>query len=139
MINGIILVVIGVLAAAALVTKKVENSKELIEKLVPYQGIIGLVAFCWGVWGVISSILSLAWLAIAPLGWITYMAIAVVELLVGFLLGFGLISKYLLSKNEEAMKKGEEIREKLSPYQVTLGLICMGVGVWSIIGDIIFW
>jgi hypothetical protein len=41
---------------------------------------------------------------------------------VGLLLGFGLISQYALSKNEEAMKRGEQIRGKLAPFQAMLGV-----------------
>jgi len=33
-----------------------------------------------------------------------------------------MISQYALSKNEDAMKRGEQIRGKLAPFQAILGV-----------------
>jgi len=133
MLYGLFLIIIGALAAISLVTKVVKDSEKVLNMIVPFQGIIGVCAFIWGIWGVIYTILNLGWLGTWPIWWITQLATSLVELVIGFILGYGLISKYALSKNEEAKKKGEEILSKLAGYQTMLGIIAMAIGAWYII------
>jgi len=99
----------GVLAASNLIIAKKPDAKELIDKLVPYQGWIGIVMFLWGIWDTIH-VLTSGWfsiISIIPLTAIVILVAVLVEVVLGFLLGFGLISKYALSKNEQAMAKGK--------------------------------
>lgn len=56
MLYGILLIILGLLAAPALFLKNKPNAKELLDKLVPYQGWIGLVFCVWGVFGIIGII-----------------------------------------------------------------------------------
>jgi hypothetical protein len=65
---------LGVLAIPSLIIAKKPNAKELIDKIAPYQGWIGAVSCFWGVWGIISSILHLGWLAHWPIFWATFLA-----------------------------------------------------------------
>lgn len=60
------------------------------------------------------------------------------EAVLGFILGYGMISKYLLGRNEEAKKKGEELLAKLAPIQGKLGLAGVAVGAWVIVANIVF-
>lgn len=136
-IEGILMIIIGELAAMSLITAVSKDSKKILDVIVPFQGYLGIVVLCWGIWGIISALLGLSWIAQWPIWWITLLAISIVEVVIGFILGFSLISKYALSKNEEAKKKAEELLAKLSPYKITLGLIGIGVGVWSIIYKLI--
>lgn len=133
MLDGILMIVGGAVAAMSLIAKKSADAEKMLQKIVPFQGYLGIVLFAWGVWGLIGSVLRLGILGTWPLWWITLLLVAVVETVLGFMLGFGLISKYALSKNEEAQKKGEEILAKLAVYQTNLGIIGMAVGLWTII------
>ncbi len=126
MIGIIIAILGGLIASASVIIAKKPNAKELIDKLTPYQGWIGVILAFWGVWGAISSILNIGSLSLA---WIIGLAVAVVEFVVGFLLGYGLISKYLLEKNEIAKEKGQALRLKLAKYQIPAGLILLSLGV----------
>ncbi|HCL56345.1 MAG TPA: hypothetical protein DHW82_04975 [Spirochaetia bacterium] len=139
MLDGLLMIVIGALAAMSLITKKIKDSEKVLNVLIPFQGYIGFGAFVWGVWGIIRAVLWTSLIATWPIWWITFLAMAVVETVLGFMLGFGLISKWVLSKNEEAKKKGEEILKKLSTYQVLFGLIGIGVGIWLIVYTIVFY
>ncbi len=136
-ISALVVIVAGILAAAPLIVAKKPNAKELIDKMVPYQGWIGIVLFFWGVWDTISVISGMALLSIAPVLWIIALLISLTELFVGFLLGYALISHYVLSKNEAAKKKGEEIRMKLMPYQTKLGVLAIVFGLLGFILPII--
>lgn len=136
MIGAIITILGGILAAASFFIARKPNAKELIDKITPYQGWIGVILFIWGVWQTISVILNLGWISTALLFWIIWAVVAFSNLFVGFLLGFGLISKYALSKNEEAMAKGQKIRLKLMKFQIPIGFVSIAVGLlylfWSL-------
>jgi hypothetical protein len=136
--TGIVLLVLGVLAAAAGIVAKRPDAKQYIEKLVPYHGWIGFVVCIWGVWIIISSILNLGMLGRVPLWWLTYAATGVLQFTLGLLLGYALLTKYLLSRNAEAMKRGEEVRGKLVPYQVKLGYASIAVGLWAVVGNFVW-
>ena len=50
-------------------------------------------------------------------------------LCVGFLLGYRLISKYVLSKSPEALEKGQKLQAKLVVYQGPLGLTAIALAI----------
>jgi len=133
MFAGLITIAGGILAASSLIIARKPNAKDLIDKLTPYQGWIGMVMFFWGVWETLGAVRGIALLKVAPLLWTFALASAVADLVVGFLLGFGLITKYALGKNAAAMAKGQQIRAKLAPLQGTFGLLAIVMGVLYIV------
>lgn len=139
MIYGITLIILGLLAAPSLLLSRKPNAKELLDKITPYQGWIGLVFCFWGIWGVIQALLNVAWFGTIPIWWITWLASTAITAVLGFILGYGMINKLLLSKNEEAKKKGEQILAKLAPIQGKLGLAGIIIGIWVIIAYIMFY
>jgi len=130
MFTAIIAIVGGIIAASSLIVSKKPNAQELIDKLTPYQGWIGVALTFWGVWGAIQLLLNMGAMG---LGWIIALAVCVVEFIVGFVLGYGLISKYLLEKNETAKEKGQALRVKLTKFQIPAGVILIILGVLSIV------
>src|SRR5256885_5325947 len=100
MLAGLITIAGGILAASALIIARKPNAKQLVDKLTPYQGWIGLVMFGWGVKELVLGLLpNLGFFKVAPVFMTFYVASTAADLVVGFLLGFGLITKYALSKN----------------------------------------
>ena len=138
MIYGIFLIILGLLAVPSLLLSKKPNAKELFDKIAPYQGWIGCVFAIWGLWGIIDSILSIGWLTSMPIWWITYLLVAVVEFGLGFILGYALIQKYALSKNEKGAEAGEKLLAKLLPLQGTLGIVAIALGIWAIVANFLF-
>jgi len=130
MLSAIIAIIGGIIAASSLIVAKKPNAQELIDKLTPYQGWIGVVLAFWGIFGFISLILNIGSMGFA---WMIGLGVSVVEFVVGFLLGYGLISKYLLEKNEEAKAKGQELRMKLTKYQVPAGIILIVLGILTLV------
>jgi hypothetical protein len=136
MLSGIITILGGIIAASAFILKRKPNAKELIDKITPYQGWIGICMFGWGVWELIGSLTHMSLMKASMLLWLFWFLSAVADFGVGFLLGFGLISKYALSKNEVAMQKGQQLRMKLVGVQVPLGFLAIAIGaiytVWVV-------
>jgi hypothetical protein len=133
MFAGLIAICGGILAASSLIIAKKPNAKDLIDKLTPYQGWIGIVMFFWGVWETIDVLTHINLIAHMPLRWTFWAGQAVADLFVGFLLGFGLITKYALAKNPAAERRGQQIRQKLAGYQGKLGLFAIAMGVLYIV------
>ena len=142
-IAAIAMIVCGVMAVPSLIVSKRPDAQKLLDKIVPYQGWVGMVVCAWGLWTIIYCLIHLGSVMTAVrygLGagyliyWITWLISGFVQAGLGFLLGFGLISKYALSKSPEAAKKGELLRVKLSKYQVPLGLAGIVLGLWLIVG-----
>ncbi|WP_445722065.1 hypothetical protein [Flavobacterium sp.] len=138
MIYGITLIILGLLAAPSLLLSKKPDAKELLDKITPYQGWIGLLFCFWGVWGVIQAVLNIGILSTFPIWWVTWLASSATEAVLGFILGYGMINKVLLSKNEEAKAKGQQILAKLAPIQGKLGLAGIAIGIWVIIASLFF-
>ena len=133
MIYGIILIILGVLAAPSILLSRRPDAQEMLDKITPYQGWIGLVYFFWGIWVTIRTILAMGLLKYAPIWWVTKLASGVMETILGFLLGYILINQYVLSNNEEAAAKGKEMIQKLRPMQTKLGFIGIVLGIWVIV------
>ena len=141
LINGITLIILSLIAVPSLILAKKPNAQELLDKVAPFQGWIG-VAFCvWGIWGLIQMIMLLGWLGAGFYGiinWATWFLYAVVATTLGFILGYSLIVKYVLGKNEKAKEKGAQVLAKLVPLQGKLGILGLIVGAWCIICSFIF-
>lgn len=129
MLGGLITIVGGIIAASGFIISRKPNAKELIDKVVPYTGWIGMVMFGWGVWETLGVVRSIGMLGEFPLRWIFWLCVGLADLGVGFLLGFSLISQYALSKNAAALAKGEQLRGKLMKIQAPLGLFAIVMGV----------
>ncbi|CDF79330.1 conserved hypothetical membrane protein [Formosa agariphila KMM 3901] len=138
MIFGITLIVLSIIAVPSLLLSKKPNAKELLEKIEPYQGWIGLIFCFYGIWGIVFSILNLGWISTFPIWWGTLLAGNIIQAVLGFMLGFSLINKYVLSKNDTVKDNAIILREKLAPKQGKLGLIGIVVGIWMIVANILF-
>ena len=133
MIYGISLILLSILAVPSLILSKKPNAKELLDKIEPYQGWIGLVFCFWGIWGIITAFLNMGWMTTNFIWWISLLGGSLVEAVLGFMLGFGTINKLVLSKNEAAKEKAAQLREKLAPKLGKLGILGLIIGVWMII------
>ena len=141
-VNGLVLVILGALCIPSLVAQKSPNAKELLDKVVPFQGIVGFVAFIWGIWVIIQCIIGLRWIGLYfPRGvirWLTYLVNGALLLCGGAILGWGLIQKNLLAKAPDNVKaKAEESFAKLVAFQPKIGITAIIFGLWVIISAII--
>lgn len=132
LLSALVLVVIGVLSAAPLIIAKRPDAKEAIAKLAAYQGWIGVGAALWGAWGVLQSLSNIDQIGLA---WIIGLAVAVVTLLNGFLLGFALGVVFV--GDENAKEKAFEFYDRLLPFQTRLGLAAIALGLLGAAGAIL--
>ncbi len=130
---AISLIVLGLLAIPSLVLAKKPDAKPILDKIEPYQGWFGLIAAVWGLFNLIRLLMYIQGLTVVPLLWLSMLAACLLMVLLGFLLGYSVLNKILLSKNEEAKEKGEQVLAKIKPFQEKLGLAGIAFGVYLII------
>lgn len=138
MIYGITLILLSIIAVPSLIISKKPNAKELLGKVAPYQGYIGLIFCIFGIWGLITSFINIGWLTTAPIWWVTLLIGSFVEAALGFMLGFGMIDKLILAKNPMAIEKASSLREKMAPQLGRLGVLGLVIGVWMIVASFLF-
>ena len=119
-ITAIISILGGAIAASSYIVSKKADAKELLDKLVPYQGWIGVVLLFWSIKNALGLFRYFS---------INGTIITVVQFIVGFLLAYSLLSQYLFSKSDEAKEKGQQLRLKLAQYQVPAGIALIVLGV----------
>lgn len=134
--TAIWLVVLGVLGAANLIIARKPEAKDLIDKISPYQGWIGAISALWGIWICLWMVLGIAALVTSPIWWISMMAAGAVQLVLGFILGIGVLKTFI--KDPTAQAKMDTTLAKVAPYSGTLGLVAIGLGIWSLIANILF-
>jgi len=131
----VMLLLLGVLGAASLIVAKKPDAKEALAKIQPFQGWIGVVGFIWGVWDLIQVITHLGILTKLPILLITVIAVAVVEIVLGLLLGVGVMKTFV--KNEAAQRQLDERAARLAPKQGTFGIISIALGVWFLLVNVL--
>ena len=136
LLNIIALAAGGILAASALIVAKKPNAKELIDKLMPYQAIIGVALLGLGVvnllWWVTHGLFSL--LAVGRLSAITMFVMTADSILLGFLFGMPQIAKWMPGDGATE-QKGMELSKKLAPFQGVLGI----VGLVAALLALLYW
>jgi hypothetical protein len=138
LITGLVLVALGVLAAASSIVARRPDAQTYIDKLVPYQGWLGFIACLWGVWIIISAIINLNWFSYVPVWWLTYLATGALIAALGLLLGYALLTKFILSHNAEAVRRGEQLRLSIVPYQIMLGYAAIILGLWTVVATFLY-
>lgn len=132
-INVLLLIVGGILAISALIVAKKPDAKELIDKLVPYQAIIGVALLAVGLLDLLGSLGKILHLLNgAPVHAIVWLAVIVTSILLGFLFGMPQIAKWLPGQ-AAAEQKGMELSNKLAPFQVIIGLVGLGAALLLIL------
>ena len=68
-ITTLVLLAGGLIGASNIIIAKRPNAKDVIDKLVPFQGIIGVVLLLWGLKGVFDILRTLNFIHFAPFWW----------------------------------------------------------------------
>ncbi|HEX2686855.1 MAG TPA: hypothetical protein VHN14_09560 [Kofleriaceae bacterium] len=128
-INALLLIVGGVLAISGLVVAKAPNAKELIDKLMPYQALIGVAMLALGVLNLLRTLGSLfSLIQVTPLQGIAWLGVIAGSILLGFLFGMSQLVQWI-PVSGATEQKGREFLAKLAPYQVILGISGIGAAL----------
>ncbi|HKY94062.1 MAG TPA: hypothetical protein VJL84_02100 [Kiloniellales bacterium] len=129
-ITIIFMILTGVLAAAGMIAARQPNAGAAINKLVPFQGIIGILALVWGVWSLIEFFTSglLQAFSVVPVLILLSLAAAILMILLGFLFGWTLIARVTGGGGGAT-----SAQQKLAGIQGPLGILTIIVAVLLLI------
>lgn len=132
----IVAIIIGLFVVGPSLLKGNEDAQKALDQARTYQGIIGVIV---GIFAVIAFIIIYLghghfWGTLYNLG---LLGSTLTLIVLGFLLGYQLISDQVLSKNEAAKARAETFRAKWDPRQSMLGWIAFGLGVVALISKAI--
>lgn len=123
------LTVAGILAISSLILAKKPEAKQLIDKLVPYQGFVGVGLLAWGVINLIRFLSHFSLMMYWKTFGIIVLAAILSEVLLGFLFGMPLIAKWIPGESP-AEVKALEMQKKVGGFSVLIGI----VGLCSVLG-----
>jgi glucan phosphoethanolaminetransferase (alkaline phosphatase superfamily) len=129
LLQGLWLLLLGVLGASSLVARREEGRKALAV-LEPYQGWIGVASVVWGAWRLVALVLAMRY---RP--WLVSLVVAGLFICLGLLLGVGIIQSFL--KDPKGRENFEKLVQKLTPYRQTLGVVAMVLGGFGILSAIL--
>lgn len=124
LINALVLIAGGILAVSGLIVAKKPDAKQLIDKLVPYQAIIGVVLLVFGVINLLRALGNhlISMVGHFPLLGLTILGMTVTSILLGFMFGMPQIAKWIPGEGA-AEQKGLLLSQRLAPFQVMIGII----------------
>lgn len=127
------LIIIGLVAAADYVEKKIPQSKTILDFLKPHDGWIGLVTLVLGLFWLIKLVFNLGtmlkWVPVQTFIWIASYLLLII-------LGLILCQKLILTltgNNPKVMNFTNKIVAKFSPLKQTLGLAAIGTGLLNLL------
>ena len=125
LVNIILGILGGILAAAALIVSKKPNAKQLIDKLTPYQALIGVGLLAISLINFLRMLGSISFmLRYATLFGAAFLAMVGTGFVLGALFGMPQIVKWIPGESS-AEQKALDISKKVAPYQVLLGIILL--------------
>ena len=120
-INALLLILGCLLAISALIIAKKPDAKAALDKLVPFQALIGIGLVVLGIINFINVLPALTDIfKVNLLQAAAVLAVIGVSVLLGALFGMPQIAKMI--PDQKAEQKAMQISQKVAPYQVVLGL-----------------
>jgi hypothetical protein len=134
---GLGLIVGGILSVSGFIISKKPEAKQLIDKIVPFQGFIGVgllalgVIFLLGWIGKMDRLSDVGSKLDMPLFPITFYLGTVAAIAMGFLLGMPLIAKWIPGETP-AEQKAMEMHKKLAGFTTIVGVVSLVFGLLMI-------
>ena len=123
----LVAIITGLLAASSTVIRRLPETEGIIEKLKPYEAIIGSTSLFFAISGLFNlSLLS----RIGGIVFIGNIACIVACFTMGFLLGYPVLQGLFIDDLSETNRsKAKEFYYRLTPYKTVAGAIGIGSGV----------
>lgn len=127
-LHTVLLILAAVLALSGLIASKSADAKKMVDKLVPYQAMIGVGLLSVGLIQLLRVGPINLFRTLGHLFGIAMFVGIVGGILLGFMFGMPQIAKWIPGESS-AEQKAQDLSRKLAPYQLILGALCGGAGV----------
>jgi hypothetical protein len=132
-VNAIVAILGGILAASAMILARKPDAKQLIDKLTPYQALIGVGMIALGVinflriLGYLTDVFKVNLMLASAL-----LALLLTSVALGGLFGMPQITKWIPGESS-AEQKALELTRKVAPYQGILGLVAIVASLMTLL------
>lgn len=132
-VNAIVAILGGILAASAMILARKPDAKQLIDKLTPYQALIGVGMIALGVinflrvLGYLTDVFKVNLMLASAL-----LALILTSVALGGLFGMPQIVKWIPGESS-AEQKALDLTRKVGPYQGILGLIAIVASLMTLL------
>ena len=130
-IGPLALIVGALVCLSSFIIAKKPEAKELFDKIAPYQGFLGVGLLAWGVYDLLTYLIEKpfgdkSWFSLYldydKVGAIGLLGYVICEILIGFMLGFGLIATWIPGEGS-AEKGAVKIQKKLLGFSLPIGVV----------------
>jgi hypothetical protein len=123
----------AVLALSGFIVAKRPDAKAVIDKIAPYQALIGVALLALGViYLLFGGIHALRGFSAQPVYGIAVLGGLVAAISLGILFGTPQVMKWMPGDLTMA-RRAEELQHKIAPYQALAGLLALGSAVVSLL------
>ncbi|MBA2541251.1 MAG: hypothetical protein H0V17_16535 [Deltaproteobacteria bacterium] len=130
----LLLIVGGIVAASSLIVAKKPDAKAILDKLVPFQALIGLVLIAFGIiffvmLGPVTAFKAIkedALPAMANLGGV----------LIAIVLGFVFALPQIIRAAPGAEQRANDMAQRIAPFQLLLGLLAAACGAIGLLHNL---
>jgi hypothetical protein len=133
MLRGLFLIILGALGASAFVVARKPGARQILERMAPVEAGLGVVGAVMGLLGLLDVLLHLS---TRTKNLIPFVLETVGHLSLfgtGFILGFPVIVGYVMRNSPSWVQRAHTLRARLEVKRQTMGLICMVLGVVTIL------
>jgi hypothetical protein len=128
-LTALLLIVCGILAASSLIVAKQPDARRFIDKLVPFDGILGVSLLVCSVLYLLTSFSLLRAIRyMSGLFALTVYVSLATSFVLGFLLGMPLIAKWMPGKSS-AQQQAMQMQKRLASYQTVVGVVAIVAGL----------
>lgn len=132
--QGVTLIILSIVAIPSLLLYRRSGGLKILNKIIHLQGWLGLLVCFWGIFSLFTyGILKMPQIPHAQLSLLLKIIVSVFQILLGYLLGYSLISKYVYSGNKQSKQKGNELLLKLAPVQGKVAVAAFTAGVLHVL------
>ena len=130
----IALLAAGIFAILDLIKKQSKEAGEVLEKITPYAGYIGIGLIVFSIWNLFDVLRVFGlFIQVLPLTTIVLLAGLIGGVLLGIMQSLGLLKSWKIL-NEEA---GTKVEGKLIPFRIPLGFIAIISSLYMIVFGIV--
>jgi hypothetical protein len=120
-LNALLLILGCILATSAIIVSRKPDAKAMIDRLVPFQALIGVGLIVLGVINFIGVLPTLTDLKVNLLKAAGSLTVVAASVLLGVLFAAPQVAK--LTPDLKAEQKAMQLAQRVAPYQVMLGLV----------------
>ena len=133
MFPSIILLFGGLFWCYGLISANAPSLKDDLDKIIPYQGFVGILLLCLWLWDLFHVWRIFKLLEVKPLFGVLALITLLTKLCLWAVLSFWLITKYVLTPTDQNKERSETIYKFLIYTQVPCGILAFLLGIIGII------